>query len=84
MNQNEQFGIQVASFLTQADADRMIERLRAAGFPSAYRSDEEIEGKGVRFRIKIGFYENKGDATAVMERLHRTENLPDAYVFKRK
>ncbi len=78
------FAIQVASFGNPLDAERLVDHLRGNGYPSAYQTNEEVPGVGMRFRVKVGFFPNKSSAEGVLSRLVTEENLMDAFIFHRK
>jgi cell division septation protein DedD len=79
-----EFAIQVASYGNPMDAERLVDRLRGNGYPSAYQSNEEVPGIGMRFRVKVGYFTSKSSAEGVLSRLVQEENLIDAYIFHRK
>lgn len=79
-----EFAIQVASYGNPMDAERLVDRLRGNGYPSAYQSNEEVPGVGMRFRVKVGYFTSKSSAGGVLSRLVKEENLIDAYIFHRK
>ena len=78
------FAIQVASYGNPMDAERLVDRLRSRGYPSAYQTNEEVPGVGMRFRVKVGFFPSKSSAEGVLNRLVTEENLIDAFIFHRK
>lgn len=78
------FAIQVASFGNPMDAERLVDRLRENGYPSAYQTNEDVPGVGVRFRVKVGYFTGKPIAERVLKQLVKEENLVDAYIFQRK
>ncbi len=79
-----EFAVQVASYGNPIDAERLVDRLRENGYPSAYQSNEDIPGIGMRFRVKVGYFTSKSSAEGVLNRLVKEENLIDAYIFHRK
>jgi cell division septation protein DedD len=78
------FAIQVASFALMDEADRMVGSLRQRGYPGAYRSDEVVPGVGVRYRVKVGYFQDRTTAQGTLARLQTREQLPDAYIFQKK
>jgi len=76
--------IQVASFATQADADRGAAILKEKGYSGIFVTHEDVPGVGIRYRIKMGYFKNRSDAGMVLERLKKREFFKDAYIFNRK
>ena len=64
------YTIQAASVKDPEDADRLVEKLKKAGYP-AYRVIGKIPGKGVWFRVRIGEYKGKAEAMGVMDKLKK-------------
>ena len=64
------YTIQAASVRDPKDADRLVEKLKKAGYP-AYRAIGKIPGKGVWFRVRIGEYKGKTEAREVMNKLKK-------------
>jgi cell division septation protein DedD len=64
------YTIQAASVRDPKDADRLVEKLKKAGYP-AYRQIGKIPGKGVWFRVRVGEYKGKAEAMGVMEKLKK-------------
>ncbi len=65
--------IQVASFRNPQDADRMVKRLTARGYP-AYKSTGDVSGEGTWHRVRIGSFNKRIEARSTMDRLKR-DNL---------
>jgi cell division septation protein DedD len=74
------YTIQAAAVKDSNDADRLVEKLKKAGYP-AYRVIGKIPGKGVWFRVRIGEYRSKSEAAAVMDKLKK-EGLKPILVMK--
>jgi DedD protein len=74
------YTIQAASVKDPKDADRLVEKLKKAGYP-AYRVIGKIPGKGVWFRVRIGTYRGKAEARAVMDKLKK-DGLEPILVMK--
>ena len=74
------FTIQVASFKNQKDADMFVSKLKKGKYP-AYSAIGVIPGKGVWYRVRIGYFKTRTDATPVLERLKK-EN-PKAFLIHR-
>jgi len=64
------YTIQVAAVKDAKLADEMVERLRKKGYPS-YRTQSDLPGKGVWFRVRIGHFADRADADRALERLAR-------------
>ncbi len=64
------FTIQVASLKDASTADKMVETLKKKGYP-AYRSIGKIPGRGIWYRVRVGFYKNKVDAADTFNRLKK-------------
>ena len=77
-------GIQAASFVLLKDAENLVAALKKKGYSGAYKAEEDVPGVGIRYRVKVGFFKNRDDAQAVLNKLKNKENLKDAYIFKRK
>jgi len=60
--------VQVASTKDSKSADRMVARLREKGY-SAFSVRAEISGKGTWYRVRIGYFDSKTAAEAVLQRL---------------
>jgi DedD protein len=74
------YTIQAASVKDPEDADRLVEKLKKAGYP-AYRVIGKIPGKGVWFRVRIGEYKGKAEAMGVMDKLKK-EGLKPILVLR--
>jgi cell division septation protein DedD len=62
------FTIQVASVQDIKGAERMVTGLRAKGY-QAYQIRSDIEGKGIWYRIRVGGFEDRGDAEKTLKKL---------------
>jgi cell division protein FtsN len=74
------YTIQAAAVKDPKDADRLVEKLKKAGYP-AYRVIGKIPGKGVWFRVRIGEYKGKAEAAGVMDKLKK-DGLKPILVMK--
>ena len=79
---SERLAIQVASFLTAADADRAVAMLKGRGYPGAYRTEDAVPGMGIRYRVRIGQFTDAASAREALGRLRNTDHFPDAYLFR--
>jgi cell division septation protein DedD len=67
--------IQVASLKDGAAAERIVANLKTEGYP-AYLSRIVIPDKGLWFRVRVGRYSDREQATADMDRLTRAQKKP--------
>ncbi len=74
------YTIQAASVRDAKDADRLVEKLKKAGYP-AYRAIGKVPGKGIWFRVRVGEYKGKAEAMGVMDRLKK-DGLKPILVMK--
>ena len=64
--------IQVASFKDPNVADKMVEELKKKGYP-AYRSLGKIPGKGIWYRVRIGYFSSKSEAGNMLKMLKKNK-----------
>jgi cell division septation protein DedD len=62
--------IQVASMKASSDADKLVSRLKKEGYP-AYRTIGKIPGKGIWFRVRVGYFKNRTEAGLMLKRLKK-------------
>lgn len=74
------YTIQVASLKNSIDADKMVTSLKKKGY-LAYKTIREIPGKGIWYRIRIGYYKDGKEAKSILTRL-KNENI-EAFLIKR-
>ena len=74
------FTVQVGSFKEERPANELVLRLRRAGFV-AYISSINIDGVGLRLRVRVGGFDNLEQAQEVATSLRAKENLA-AYVTR--
>ena len=67
---DRKFTIQVASMKDSRDADKIVSKLKKKGFP-AYRSIGKIPGKGIWYRVRVGYFKNRDDAGLTLKRLKK-------------
>ncbi len=77
---NKNLTIQVASFKDPNVADKMVEELNKKGYP-AYRSLGKIPGKGIWYRVRIGYFSSKSEAGSMLKMLKK--DRLDAILVKR-
>ena len=70
---NKNFTIQVAALKDSKIADNLVAKLKKRGYP-AYRSIGKIPGKGIFYRIRIGYFKNRAEASGTFNRLKK-ENI---------
>lgn len=74
------YTVQVASLNDQGQADAMAMRLRAAGLP-AYVRKAQVQGVGVRYRVRVGAYDDLDQAQGAAGRIRLQQRLA-AYVTR--
>ncbi|MGA7146397.1 MAG: SPOR domain-containing protein [Desulfobacterales bacterium] len=62
--------IQVASMKASSDADKLVSKLKKEGYP-AYRTIGKIPGKGIWFRVRVGYFKNRTEAGLMLKRLKK-------------
>jgi DedD protein len=62
--------IQVASMKASSDADKLVSKLKKEGYP-AYRIIGKIPGKGIWFRVRVGYFKNRTEAGLMLKRLKK-------------
>lgn len=78
------FAIQVASFVAASDADRTVAMLKQRGYAGAYRTEDDVPGLGVRYRVKIGQFGDSESAREALAQLRDRDKFRDAYLFRSK
>ena len=74
------FTIQVASLKDSGIADKLVSRLKKGGYP-AYRSIGKIPGKGIWYRVRVGYFNSRSEAGPTLKRLKKEKN--DAIIVQR-
>ncbi len=69
------YTIQVAAFKAVGDADKLVAELKQKGF-SAYRAIGKVPGKGIWYRVRIGEYNNKTEASSTIAKLRKAGKKP--------
>lgn len=67
-SQKGRFAIQVAAVKNALSAEQLAARLRKRGY-RAYRLRSEVAGKGVWYRVRVGAFEERGEADRMLARL---------------
>lgn len=68
--------IQIASLRDVNAADAMVEELIAKGYQEAYRSIGNVPGKGIWYRVRIGYFVDKSEAQHEVNRLIQDKYTP--------
>ncbi|HEV8248014.1 MAG TPA: SPOR domain-containing protein [Polyangiaceae bacterium] len=68
------FQLQVASFKDQPDADKLVEDLRKRGH-HAFRQAAYVPERGLWYRVRIGPFKSKLEASAYKEKFERSERI---------
>jgi len=67
---NDKFTIQVASLKDSGIADKLVGRLKKGGYP-AYRSIGKVPGKGIWYRVRVGYFNSRFEAGPTLEQLKK-------------
>jgi DedD protein len=65
---NYKFTIQVASLKDSGVADKFVNGLKKRGYP-AYRSIGKVPGKGIWYRVRVGYFNSRSEADPMLKRL---------------
>lgn len=68
------YTVQVAAFSDQATAQALAGRLVKKGY-KAYLLPQQVPGKGLYYRVRIGHYREREEAERMVERLLKNEQL---------
>lgn len=77
---NKNFTIQVASYKDLMAAERQVTELKKKGY-AAYRRIGKIPGKGIWYRVRIGYFKNRADAANTLNQLKKEK--VDAIIVQR-
>lgn len=72
------FTLQISAFQDKGEADRFAARLRSRGF-APYIISAEVAGKGTWYRVRMGSFKNREDASKYLSDFKRETRL-DAFV----
>jgi len=64
------FTIQAASLRDSRIADKLVSRLKKKGYP-AYRIIGKIPGKGIWYRVRVGYFKSRSEAGPTLNRLKK-------------
>jgi len=67
---NNKFAIQIASLKDSGIADKLVSRLKKGGYP-AYRSIGKVPGKGIWYRVRVGYFNSRSEAGPTLDRLKK-------------
>ena len=67
---NNKFTIQIASLKDSGIADELVGRLKKGGYP-AYRSIGKVPGKGIWYRVRVGYFNSRSEAGPTLDRLKK-------------
>lgn len=75
-NENRtRFTIQVSSMKDEAAAEKMVDELKRDGY-AAYKTNVKIPDLGAWFRVRVGHFRSKDQATSAMEGLKKRNFKP--------
>jgi len=69
------FTIQVLSVKDRKSADSAVAKLKKRGYP-AYRAIGKVPGKGIYYRVRIGSFKSRGEASGILNRLKKEKYRP--------
>jgi DedD protein len=67
--QDGRYTIQIAAYRDARSAEKMVEELRAKGYPG-YSLHTEIKDKGFWFRVRVGAFKDRAAAEGMLKRLN--------------
>lgn len=62
--------VQVASFKLSKDAENLVSQLQKKGYP-AYVSPAVVFGKGIYYRVRVGYFETRAKASSTKKQLKK-------------
>ena len=68
------YSVQVGSYPNMAEATKVVERWKDKGYP-AYLMIADIPDRGRWYRVRIGGFESRGEATRYMDEFTTRENV---------
>lgn len=78
---DSKFAVQVGSYPDVKEASYRVEEWKAKGYP-AYMTIADLGDKGQWFRVRIGAFASKGDASNYLDDIVNKEGIDDAFVVK--
>ena len=73
-SENARYSVQVGSYPDMAEATRVVEKWKAKGYP-AYLMIADIPDRGRWYRVRLGGFESRGEATKYMNEFTARENV---------
>ena len=74
------YTIQVYSFKSKELSERKVLELKKRGYP-AYESKKIFRHNGILYRVRIGHFKKRDEATGILEKIIETENK-EAYITR--
>ncbi|MBT3182141.1 MAG: SPOR domain-containing protein [Deltaproteobacteria bacterium] len=71
---NARYSVQVGSYPNMKEATRVIEKWKGKGYP-AYMMIADIPDRGRWYRVRLGGFENRSDASSYMKELKSRESV---------
>ncbi|HAY40565.1 MAG TPA: hypothetical protein DCY53_15305 [Desulfobacteraceae bacterium] len=62
--------MQIASLKDSGVADKLVDRLIKGGYP-AYRSIGKVPGKGIWYRVRVGYFNSRSEAGSTLNQLKK-------------
>ena len=69
------YTVQVAAVKVVKDADRLVAQLKKKGYP-AYRTISKVKDKGIWFRVRVGQYKSRAEASPTLKKLKKSGMKP--------
>ena len=66
------YTVQVAAVKVAKDADRLVAQLEKKGYP-AFRTISKVKDKGIWFRVRVGKYKSRAEASATLKKLNKSD-----------
>ena len=71
---NAKYSVQVGSYPTMKEATRIVDKWRSKGYP-AYMMIADIPDKGRWYRVRMGGFQSRNEASHYLARLKSSENI---------
>lgn len=72
--ENAKYSVQIGSYPNMAEATKVVEKWKGKGYP-AYLMIADIPDRGRWYRVRIGGFESRGEATRYMDEFTARENV---------
>jgi cell division septation protein DedD len=66
------YTVQVAAVKVAKDADRLVAQLKKKGYP-AFRTISKVKDKGIWFRVRVGKYKSRAEASSTLKKLNKSD-----------